>query len=94
MDKPKISTLESMSNEDLHLVNKLVTLCSTLYDRISNPPKVGPHSNPSEMDSLKSQILLLSMRVGERIWYPRGNPDSTTSLNIPRDKKSRRKKAH
>ena len=86
-DKPKTSTIERMSREDLELLNKLVTLCSTLYDRTSHPPKEGPHNNPSEMDSLKSQILLLSMRVGERVWYPRGSPGSTISLDIPRTKK-------
>ena len=86
-DKPKTSTLETMSNEDLALVNKLVTLCSTLYERISNPPKTGPHSNPIEIDQLKSKILLLSLKVGERVWYPRGNPGNTTSLYIPRNKR-------
>ena len=62
-----------MSQEDLALVNKLITLCGTLYDRLSNSPKTGPHSSPYELDSLKSQILLMSLRVGERAWHPRGN---------------------
>lgn len=85
--KPKTSTIEKMSNDDLVLVNNLVSLSATLYDRMANPPKVGPHTNPAEIDSLKSQVLLMAMRVGERVWYPRGNPGSTTSLNIPRIKK-------
>ena len=91
-DKPKTSTLEKMSNEDLVLVNKLVALCGNLYDRMASSPSSGPHSNPNEIDHLKNQILLLSIRVGERIWYPRGNPGSTVSLDIPRDKGNRRKK--
>jgi len=73
-DKPKTSTIDKMSNEDLVLVNKLVNVCSNLYYKMANPPSEGPHSNPIEMDSLKSQVLLLAMRVGERVWYPRGNP--------------------
>jgi len=84
-DKPKTSTLDGMSNEDLALVNKLVIACSTLYDKTASSPSSGPHSNPSEMEHLKSQILLLALRVGERVWYPRGNPDNTTSENVSVD---------
>jgi hypothetical protein len=87
MEKPKTSTVDKMSEIDLNLLNRLLNLCGTYYERISNPIKNNPHSNPAELDNLKQQILLMSLKVGERIWYPRGNPGSTTSLNAPKVKK-------
>jgi hypothetical protein len=90
MEKPKTSTLDRMSETDLLLVNRLVVICGNYYERITNPPKNGPHSSLEELDKLKSELLLTSLKVGERIWYPRGNPGLTTTLHAPRSKKNGR----
>lgn len=81
-EKPKTSTIEKMSYSDLVSLDKLARLCGDYYHKVSNPSKPSPHTNPNEIDELKKEILLQSLKVGERIWHPRGNPDSITFLEI------------
>lgn len=71
-EKPKTSTLNRMSESDKALFNRLVVLCGNYYHKIAYPSKPGPHSNPDELDAIKKELLLMSLRVGERVWYPRG----------------------
>ena len=93
VEKPKTSTLKKMLEIDSSLVNQMLVLCGDLYDKTSSPPTKGTHkgdvneintNNAELINNLKSRILLLSMRIGERLWYPRGNPGSTTGLDMPR----------
>jgi len=88
IEKPKTSTIDRLSEIDKTLVNKLLTLCSNYYDKVASPIQRGPHRNPEELDRLKGELLLMILRVGERLWYPRGNPGSTTSLNMLRISKT------
>ena len=100
VEKPKTSTLKKMLENDPTLLNQLLVLCGDLYDRTSSPPTKGVHkgdvnenntNNAELINNLKSRILLLSMRIGERLWYPRGNPGSTIGLDMPRDNERRNK---
>jgi hypothetical protein len=76
-DKPKISNVLKMSIEDLALVDRLIVQCGTYYYKISHPSKPGPHTNPSEIEDIRSEIVRTCLKVGERVWFPRGR----TKLN-------------
>jgi hypothetical protein len=94
MDKPKHSTIGQMSLEDLAAVNKLVVMCGDYYYRIAHPSKPGPHTNPSEVEDLRHEMIRQCLKVGERMWYPRGK----SRLTILKDKLdndiSKRKNGH
>lgn len=103
VQKLKTSTLKKMIEIDPHLIDQLLVLSGDLYDKVSSPPTQGIHkgdvnelntNNRELVDNLKGRILLLSMRIGERLWYPRGNPGSTQSIDMPRDNERRNKKNH
>jgi hypothetical protein len=87
IDKPKTSSIDKLSLSDRVLVNKLIVLCGDYYQRVANPSKPGPHTNPQEIDDLRRELLLISLRVGERVWYPRGKPGRTDSIHMPKNKK-------
>jgi len=90
MEKPKTSTIDRMSDTDLILLNRLAVLCGDYYERTANPSRRGPHINLEELDKLRSELLRMSLKVGERLWYPRGNPGNTTTLHAPKHKKNGR----
>lgn len=90
-EKPKTSTIEKLSEVDKYLANDLLTLCGTFYDESNHYQSRTPHTDPQRLDSIKSRLLSTCMKMGERIWYPRGNPGRTDSLHMPSISKKRKK---
>jgi hypothetical protein len=98
--KPKTSTIEKViKDRDLaSLSNHLLVLCGDLYSKVSTPRKYGGYRgnqndirDPEVIDEIKGRILSHALKIGERLWYPRGNPGSTSSVNQPRLSKTKKK---
>jgi hypothetical protein len=88
VEKPKTSTIEIMSQTDLALVDRLVVLCKSFYYKTSHPSKPGPHTSLNELDELRSELLRMSLRVGERAWFPRGETNGKRKDRLKSKSKS------
>lgn len=88
MEKPKTSTIDALSDTDRVMVNRLLVLIKDMYIKVRSPPKYGPHHNPQEAEDSKSSVLNMSLKVGERLVFPRG---LTGHLYQPRIKRGNKK---
>lgn len=90
VEKPKTSTIDTLTDNDRVLVDRLLVAIRDMYNRIHRPLDYGPHTNFQMSEDAKSKVLLLSLKVGERLWHPRGK--LTGHLYQPRLKSLRTKK--